>query len=146
MPCGASNLLIQVVSQIGGNEFDVRNFTSNDLNVDKYIGINVIADKQRQFRIQASVGDFKNISCTNPRFSGELCYARYVDPPDCEREKNAVINEKNTAINNCKTEKAIAIGVPIATAIIGAAGAIMGVLIKQYFDEKSNRSDSLNLI
>ncbi|CAB5394914.1 unnamed protein product [Rhizophagus irregularis] len=148
MPCGASVLLIQVVSQNGGGNFDARNFTRNDLNVDKYIGVNVITDKQHLFRIQASVSDFKNISCPNPRFSGELCYARYVDAPDCEREKNAMIidknkaiDEKNTAINNCKNEKAIVIVVPIVTAIIVAAGSIIAVIIKQYFDEKSSKCE-----
>lgn len=148
MPCGASKLLIQVVSQNGGGNFDARNFTINDLNVDKYIGVNVITDKQHLFRIQASVSDFKNISCPNPRFSGELCYARYVDPPDCEKEKNAMIidknkaiDEKNAAINNCKNEKAIVIVVPIVTAIIVAAGSIIAVIIKQYFDEKSSKCD-----
>ncbi|GBB87974.1 hypothetical protein RclHR1_01450002 [Rhizophagus clarus] len=135
MPCGASLLLIQVVSQNGGNNFDVRNFTIKDLNVHKNIGVNVITDKQHLFRIQANVGDFKNISCPNPRFSGELCYSRYVDPPDCEKEKTA-------AINNCKNEKIIAITVPIASAIIGALGGIAIVLIKQHIDDKSNKSDS----
>ncbi|PKK68205.1 hypothetical protein RhiirC2_750620 [Rhizophagus irregularis] len=148
MPCGASELLIQVVSQNGGGNFDARNFTRNDLNVDKYIGVNVITDKQHLFRIQASVSDFKNISCPNPRFSGELCYVRYVDPPDCEREKNAMIidknaaiDEKNAVINNCKNEKAIVIVVPIVTAIIVAAGSIIAVIIKQYFDEKSSKCE-----
>ncbi|PKY48745.1 hypothetical protein RhiirA4_464431 [Rhizophagus irregularis] len=159
MPCGASVLSIQVVSQNGGGNFDARNFTRNDLNVDKYIGVNVITDKQHLFRIQASVSDFKNISCPNPRFSGELCYARYVDPPDCEREKNAMIidknaaideknaainkaiDEKNAVINNCKNEKAIVIVVPIVTAIIVAAGSILAVIAKQYFDKKSSKCD-----
>jgi hypothetical protein len=137
MPCGASNLLIQVVPQSGRNIFDVRTFTSENLNEDINLGRNVITDKQHLFRIQASVPDFKNISCPNPRFSGELCYPKYVDSPDCEKEKIA-------AIGNCKNEKAIAISIPIATAIIGAIGGIGGVLIKQYFENKANKFNSLN--
>ncbi|CAB4446551.1 unnamed protein product [Rhizophagus irregularis] len=122
MPCGASTLLIQVVSQSGGGNFNVRTFTNNDLNVVKNIGVNVIADKQRLFRIQAKVDDFVNINCPNPSFSGELCYSKYVEPPDCKKERD------------------IAIGVPIATAIIGVIGGILGVLIKQYFDSKNNKN------
>ncbi|RGB29039.1 hypothetical protein C1646_672752 [Rhizophagus diaphanus] len=115
MPCGASTLLIQLVSQnvLGG--FHIRTFNSNDLNVAKYVGINVISVREHLFRIQAMVDDFNNINCPDPSFSGEICYTRYVDPPDCEREKNL-------AIDNCKNEKVIEITVPIATAIIGVLG------------------------
>jgi hypothetical protein len=116
MPCGASVLLIQVISQTGGGNYYVRTFTNGDLNVVRYIGVNVIAEKHRQFRIQAKVDDFENINCHYPSFSGELCYSKYVDTPDCANEKS------------------IAIVVPIATAIIGVIGGILAVLIKQYFD------------
>src|SRR4051812_7496429 len=98
MPCGASILLIQVVAQNGGNVFDLRIFTSKDLNVDRNIGLNVITDKQHLFRIQARIGDSNNVTCPNPQFSGELCYTRYVDPPDCGKKKN-------TAIGNCKNDR-----------------------------------------
>ena len=91
MPCGASTLLIQVVSQNGGGNFDVRTFTNKNLSVVENIGTNVTADKQHLFRIQAKVDDFVNINCPNPSFSGEICYSRYVDPPDCEKEKNIAI-------------------------------------------------------
>ncbi|GBC21695.2 hypothetical protein GLOIN_2v1868591 [Rhizophagus irregularis DAOM 181602=DAOM 197198] len=127
MPCGASVLLIQVISQNGGGNYYARTFTNSDLNVVRYIGVNVIAEKYRQFRIQAKVDDFENINCPNPSFSGELCYSLYVDTPDCAKEKS------------------IAIGVPIATAIIGAIGGILGVLIKQYFDHALTNSEYVRL-
>ena len=120
MPCGASTLMIQVVAQNGGGHFVVRNFTSKDFNNNRDIGLNVFSNNQHQFRIQARVNDFKSINCPNPKFSGELCYTKYVDTPDCQ------------------TEKAIAIWVPIATAIIGVLGGIGGVIIKQRFERKSN--------
>ncbi|PKY51256.1 hypothetical protein RhiirA4_546457 [Rhizophagus irregularis] len=137
MPCGASTLLIQLVSQNGLGGFHTRTFTSNELNVAKYVGVNVTSVREHLFRIQAMVDDFTNINCTNPSFSGEICYSKYVDPPDCEREKNL-------AIDNCKNEKVIEITVPIATAIIGVLGGIAGVLIKQRLEKKSNKSNSSN--
>ncbi|CAB4393418.1 unnamed protein product [Rhizophagus irregularis] len=135
MPCGASTLLIQLVSQNGLGGFHTRTFTSNELNVAKYVGVNVTSVREHLFRIQAMVDDFTNINCINPSFSGEICYSKYVDPPDCEREKNL-------AIDNCKNEKVIEITVPIATAIIGVLGGIAGVLIKQRLEKKSNKSST----
>ncbi|RGB29037.1 hypothetical protein C1646_672751 [Rhizophagus diaphanus] len=93
MPCGASTLLIQVVSQSG-----------KDLGVLRYIGVGVVVIKEPLFRIQARVDDLENINCPEPYFSGELCYAKYVDTPECKKEKY------------------IEIGVPIATSIFGAIG------------------------
>jgi hypothetical protein len=69
MPCGASTILMQVKSQNGGGKFDVHTFTKNDLGNVKDIGVDFIADKQVQFRIQAKVSDIKNINCPNPSFS-----------------------------------------------------------------------------
>jgi hypothetical protein len=134
MPCGASTLLIQVVAQNGLGGFHIRTFTGNDLNVVRDIGVNVTSVNQHLFRIQAMVDDFQDINCSNPNFSGELCYPRYVDSPDCEREKNE-------AIDNCKNEKVIGITVPIATAIIGVLGGIGVVLFKQKYDKNSNNSN-----
>ncbi|PKC03639.1 hypothetical protein RhiirA5_380010 [Rhizophagus irregularis] len=104
MPCGASTLLIQVVSQSGKGSYTVRTFTNKDLGVLRYIGVGVVVIKEPLFRIQARVDDLENINCPEPYFSGELCYAKYVDTPECKKEKD------------------IEIGVPIATSIFGAIG------------------------
>ena len=119
MPCGASTLLVQVVSENGGGNYDVRNFTSDDLNKQKDIGVNIIADKQHQFRIQAKVADYQNIACSDPQFSGELCYTKYVEPIDCSKERT------------------IAIVVPIVTAIIGVIGGIGGTWFQQRCSKSS---------
>ncbi|GBB87978.1 hypothetical protein RclHR1_01450006 [Rhizophagus clarus] len=132
MPCGASNLSILVVSDNGGGNYTVRNFTSQDLNNVQDIGHNIIVEKHHQFRIQAKVVDFNDLNCSKPSFSGKLCYSKYVVDPDCEQRLAE-------AIKKCKSEKIITITVPIVTAIIGATGGIAGVLIKQYLDEKSNK-------
>ncbi|GES81017.1 hypothetical protein GLOIN_2v1884262 [Rhizophagus clarus] len=73
------------------------------------IGVNVTADKQRLFLIQAKVDDFRIINCPDQSLSGNLL----------------------------SNEKFIAITVPVATE---TAGNIVGVLIKQHHDEKSNKS------
>jgi hypothetical protein len=122
MPCGASILFIQVIPQNGGlDEFNVRNFTKDDVNVEKNIGLDVKANKQHQFRIQARAD---NLNCPDPQFKGNLCYINYSESPDAAKAK------------------AISIGVPIATAIIGLIGGVGGVLLKQYFDNKANRQNN----
>ncbi|RGB29042.1 hypothetical protein C1646_796038 [Rhizophagus diaphanus] len=122
MPCGASILFIQVIPQNGGNnEFEVRSFTKDDVKVEKNIGLNVIANKQHQFRIQARAD---NLNCPDPQFKGDLCYINYSESPDAAKEK------------------AISIAVPIATAIIGLIGGVGGVLLKQYFDNKANKQNN----
>lgn len=122
MPCGASILFIQVIPQNGGlDEFNVRNFTKDDVNVEKNIGLDVKAIKQHQFRIQARAD---NLNCPDPQFKGNLCYINYSESPDAAKAK------------------AISIGVTIATAIIGLIGGVGGVLLKQYFDNKANRQNN----
>ncbi|CAB5322778.1 unnamed protein product [Rhizophagus irregularis] len=119
MPCGASTLFIQVVSQSGKGGYTVRTFTNKDLGVLRYIGVDVIVIKEPLFRIQARVDDLVNINCPEPYFSGELCYAKYVDTPECKKEKD------------------IEIGVPIATSIFGAIGGILVIKIKQHFNNRN---------
>ncbi|CAB5322870.1 unnamed protein product [Rhizophagus irregularis] len=124
MPCGASTLFIQVIPQNGKlDEFNVRNFTKDDVNanVEKNIGFDVRTKDQHQFRIQARAD---NLNCPDPQFKGNLCYINYSESPDAAKAK------------------AISIGVPIATAIIGLIGGVGGVLLKQYFDNKANRQNN----
>lgn len=122
MPCGASNLSIQVQAQYGGGGYDPRYFTNGDLGKEKYIGENINATTQQQFRIQALVVDFKNITCSDPHFKGKLCYSKIADPIDCTKERS------------------VAIGVPIATTVIGVLGGIGGVLLTQYFNRRNGSS------
>ncbi|CAB5394905.1 unnamed protein product [Rhizophagus irregularis] len=124
MPCGASTLFIQVIPQNGKlDEFNVRNFTKDDVNAnaEKNIGFDVRTKDQHQFRIQARAD---NLNCPDPQFKGNLCYINYSESPDAAKAK------------------AISIGVPIATAIIGLIGGVGGVLLKQYFDNKANRQNN----
>ncbi|CAB5322857.1 unnamed protein product [Rhizophagus irregularis] len=122
MPCGASNLSILVQAEDGGGGYKPRNFTNDDLGKRKPIGENINAKTEHQFRIQALVVDFKNITCSDPHFKGNLCYSDYIESIDCTKERS------------------VAIGVPIATAVIGVLGGIGGVLLKQYFDRRNGSS------
>ncbi|GBB87977.1 hypothetical protein RclHR1_01450005 [Rhizophagus clarus] len=85
-PCGASAHLIQAVSQTGRGCYHVHSFINQDMNNIRDIGVNVTADKQRLFLIQAKVDDFRIINCPDQSLSGNLL-SKYFDVPIVKKKK-----------------------------------------------------------